>query len=66
MTSEIADAAGKFIQRYSKSHPTIDIVDYLIAGAVRRTGAQLMTLNVKHFPMFPGLRPAYTLPRRDG
>ena len=60
VTTEIADVAGAFVRRYRKSHPTIDVVDYIIAGAARRTGALLMTLNVKHFPMFPGLEPAYS------
>lgn len=59
VTPEVADAAGSFVRRYRKSHPTIDVVDYILAGAARRTGAQLMTLNVKHFPMFAGLEPAY-------
>ncbi|MBK8256651.1 MAG: type II toxin-antitoxin system VapC family toxin [Polyangiaceae bacterium] len=62
ITREIADAAGALARRYTKSHPTIDIVDYLLAGASRRTGAQLITLNIKHFPMFPRLQSAYSLP----
>jgi predicted nucleic acid-binding protein len=55
----IADAAGLLAQRYRLSHSGIDTVDYLIAAAVQSIGADLVTLNVKHFPMFAGLQPAY-------
>ena len=33
---------------------------YLIAAAVQTLDARLLTLNVRHFPMIPGLLPAYT------
>ncbi len=55
----IADAAGELAQRYHRSHGGIDTVDYLIAAAAQSAGASLVTLNVRHFPMFPGLEPAY-------
>jgi predicted nucleic acid-binding protein len=55
----IADAAGLLAQRYRTSHRGTDTVDYLIAAAAQSIGADLVTLNVKHFPMFPGLEPAY-------
>jgi predicted nucleic acid-binding protein len=55
----IADAAGELAQRYRSSHRGIDTVDYLIAAAAQSVDAMLVTLNVKHFPMFPGLEPAY-------
>jgi predicted nucleic acid-binding protein len=55
----IADAAGLLAQRYRFSHGGIDTVDYLIAAAAQSIGADLVTLNVKHFPMFPALEPAY-------
>lgn len=56
---ELADHAGALARRYLRSHRTIDTVDYLIAAATDRLGAQLETLNVRHFPMFPSLQPAY-------
>lgn len=56
---EIADAAGLLAQQYRASHGGIDTTDYLIAAATQSIGASLVTLNVKHFPMFPGLEPAY-------
>ena len=56
---EIADAAGEFSRRFRRSHSTIDTTDYLIAAAAISIGAQLVTLNVRHFPMFEGLAPPY-------
>jgi hypothetical protein len=55
----IADAAGALAQQYHPSHGGIDTVDYLIAAAARSIGASLVTLNVRHFPMFDGLEPPY-------
>jgi predicted nucleic acid-binding protein len=60
VTIEIADAAGELAARYRRSHSGIDIVDYLVAAAVQRLGATLLTRNVRHFPMIDGLRPAYS------
>lgn len=56
---EVADAAGRLAQRYRSSHVGIDTTDYLIAAAAESIGARLVTLNLKHFPMFPGLEAAY-------
>jgi predicted nucleic acid-binding protein len=56
---ELADAAGRLGRRYLRSHPGVDTVDYLIAAAVEKLGARLLTMNVRHFPMIPGLTPAY-------
>lgn len=57
--SAIADAAGELARRYHASHRGIDTVDYLIAAATESIGARLVTLNVRHFPMFPNLEPPY-------
>ncbi len=56
---ELADRAGDHGRRYGRSHPGIQVVDLLLAAAVERVGGQLLTRNVRHYPMFPGLRPAY-------
>ena len=64
VTVELADRAGDLARKYLKSHRTIDTVDYLIAAAALGLGAELQTTNVRHFPMFPSLRPAYTLGSR--
>lgn len=55
----VADAAGELARQYHASHRGIDTVDYLIAAAAQSIGASVVTLNVRHFPMFPDLAPAY-------
>ena len=59
VTSEIADVAGTYARRYKPSHPGIDLSDYLLAGTADVLGGTLLTLNVRHFPMFPDLQSAY-------
>lgn len=56
---ELADQAGRLARQYRRSHPGIGAVDFLIAAGVERLGARFLTGNIKHFPMFPGLEPAY-------
>jgi predicted nucleic acid-binding protein len=58
VTERTAVRAGELLRTYRRSHPGIDITDYVIAASAEAAGAELMTLNVKHFPMFPRLRPA--------
>lgn len=55
----LADRAGTLAQKFLRSHRAIDTVDYLIAAATEQLGAKLETLNIRHFPMFPDLAPAY-------
>lgn len=59
VTSEIADVAGTYARRYKPSHPGIDLSDYLLAATADVLGGTLLTLNVRHFPMFPDLQSAY-------
>jgi predicted nucleic acid-binding protein len=59
VTVDVADRAGELARRYLRSHPGIDTVDYLIAAAAESVGAELKTQNVRHFPMIPGLKPAF-------
>lgn len=59
VTSDIAQRAGDYARAYSRSHSGIGVVDYLLAGTVSALGAELLTLNVRHFPMFDDLRPPY-------
>jgi len=56
---ELADRAADHGRRYGRSHPGIQVTDLLLAAAVDRVGGQLLTRNVRHFPMFPELHPAY-------
>lgn len=55
----IAARAAEFMRRYRLSHSGIDVPDYVIAATVDVLGAELLTLNVKHYPMFEGLEPAF-------
>lgn len=56
---DISERAGTLANRFLRSHPGVDLVDYVIAGTVQRLDAQLWTRNVKHFPMFPDLTAPY-------
>jgi predicted nucleic acid-binding protein len=43
------------MREYRRSHAGIGLGDYLIAATVLTEGLELATLNVRHYPMFPGL-----------
>jgi hypothetical protein len=57
-TSEIARLAGNFVKQYRPSH-SVEVPDAIIAATCFITGSELSTLNVKHYPMFSGLKPPY-------
>jgi predicted nucleic acid-binding protein len=57
--SRIADRAGEFSRRHRAAHSGIDLTDYVIAATADVAGLRLLTRNVKHYPMFRRLRPAY-------
>lgn len=57
----VALRAGEFMLRYRRSHTAIGLGDYLVAATADFHGLELATLNVKHFPMFKGLRSAFAL-----
>jgi predicted nucleic acid-binding protein len=54
----IGERAGAIMRHFHRSHG-IDIPDALIAATAEHHALQLATLNVKHFPMFRNLKPAY-------
>ncbi len=56
---ELAERAGALASRFLLSHPGVEVVDYVIAATVERLGAELLTRNRKHFPMFPDLTDPY-------
>lgn len=56
VTDSIARRAAEYLRRYRRSHSGIDLVDYAVAATAELHGAELLTLNLKHFPMFPNLR----------
>ena len=50
LDDNIAEAAGRYMILYRKSH-SINIADAIIAASALARGAVLYTLNEKHFPM---------------
>jgi predicted nucleic acid-binding protein len=56
---EITREAAALARRYRAAFGGIGVADYLIAATVGIWAADLLTLNVRHFPMLPDLRPAY-------
>lgn len=56
VTELVARRAGEFMRTFRFSHTGIDTPDYLIAATADSLGAELGTLNTRHFPMFPDLQ----------
>jgi predicted nucleic acid-binding protein len=56
---EVSRAAGALAQSHRRAHSGIDDADYLIAATALLLEADLLTTNVRHFPMLTGLEPAY-------
>ena len=59
VTELIAVRAGQLMRQHRAANQGIGIADYLIAATAKQIGASLATLNVRHFPMFEGLEPAF-------
>lgn len=55
----IARRAGGLGREWGRSHQGIATADLIIAATAQELGLDLATLNVKHFPMFSGLRAPY-------
>ncbi len=55
---EIARIGGLFRRDYGKSHG-VGLAGCIVAATVQAEGAQLKTLNTRHYPMLKGLKPAY-------
>jgi predicted nucleic acid-binding protein len=58
---EVARAGGLYKKDYAKSHG-VGLADAIIAATAEAENADLKTLNIKHYPMIKGLKPAYTKP----
>ena len=56
---ETTRLAGELGRRFRRSHGGIGVVDLVVAATAVRLKVPLATLNVRHFPMFEGLEPAY-------
>ena len=58
VTQELARAGGLLKRDYGKSHG-VGLADALVAASAQAENASLLTLNIRHYPMLKGLRPAY-------
>jgi predicted nucleic acid-binding protein len=59
VTESIARRAGELGRTWRTSHPGIATIDLIIAATALELDAELATANVRHFPMFPDLKPPY-------
>jgi predicted nucleic acid-binding protein len=59
VTERISWRAAELMRRYRRSHSGIGLGDYLIAATAEVEGLDLATLNVRHYPMFAELAPAF-------
>lgn len=59
VTEGIAQRAGELGRKWRRSHPGIGVADLAIAATAEQLDAALATRNLKHFPMFKGLRRPY-------
>jgi len=55
----VARTAGLLARKHRRPYSGIDDVDYVIAATALVIDAELLTTNVRHFPMLAGLHPAY-------
>ena len=55
----VSGTAGLLARKHRATYSGIDDVDYLIAATALALDAELLTTNLRHFPMLPGLRPPY-------
>ena len=55
----VARTAAALARVFRARNRGIDDADYIVAATAALLGAELLTTNVKHFPMFPELSPPY-------
>lgn len=55
---DIAKAGGIYKRDFGKSHG-VGLADAILAATADKENAELKTLNLKHYPMFKDLKPAY-------
>jgi predicted nucleic acid-binding protein len=56
---DVARTAGELARKHRGAYSGIDDADYLVAATALLLEADLLTTNVRHFPMLPGLAPPY-------
>ncbi len=58
ITPQVALKATEYLNQYQKSH-NIGAMDAMIAATAEVEGLELVTMNLKHFPMFADLQRPY-------
>jgi predicted nucleic acid-binding protein len=61
VTERIAWRAAELMRAHRRAHSGIGIGDYLVAATADVEGLDLATLDVRHYPMFPGLTAPFAL-----
>jgi len=56
--AEIAKAGGLYRRDFGQSHG-LGLADALLAATADKENAEIVTLNIKHYPMMKNLKPAY-------
>lgn len=59
VSEEVGRAAGELARRYRRAYGGIDDADYFIAATALLLEADLLTTNMRHFPMLPRLAAPY-------
>ena len=59
VSEDVARAAGELARKHRGAYSGIDDADYLIAATALLLEADLLTTNVRHFPMLSGVQPPY-------
>ena len=60
---EVTKKGGFYKRDFGRSHG-VGLADAILAATADKENAELTTLNVKHYPMIKGLKPAYLLDKR--
>ncbi len=58
VSPSLAKAGGLHKRDYVKAHG-VGLADAIVAATSEAENAELKTLNIKHYPMIRGLKPAY-------
>lgn len=59
VTEPVSRLGGDLGRQYRRSHQGTGPADLVVAATAQLLSVELATHNVKHFPMFPGLRVPY-------
>lgn len=59
VTEPVSRLAGDLGRQYRRSHQGIGPADLVVAATAQVRSVEPATHNVKHFPMFPGLKRPY-------